>query len=238
MKRNNSRLLFAAFAAIGISASALGQTGGNTWNLDTSSPTQILFNQTPIQFLDAQPGLIDGQLMVPVRAIAEQTGATVVWDNDAKQVEIDLPNEVSLTLTAIPGFSPPNYGAPIESSPTEDSDAVPNNVGGPYEPEPSPEMLTPTQVVIIDGHAYMPLDKLATAFDGTDSWDQSAGTATITVTGVGEMPPSSGSDDTAAHPGWNSKSDDDEDDSGPNMNSQPDSTGPTEDPPNSDSSGP
>jgi len=204
MKVKNSRLLLAAFSSIGMSALAFGQQGSpapgaGNWNLDTSGTTEIMLNETPVQFLDAQPGMIDGQLMIPVRAFAEQTGAIVTWDNGAKSVQINLPSQETLTLTAFPNVASPNYGTPV---PTGDSDAGQNNVGGPYEP--SPDMLSSSQVVVIDGHAYMPLSQLATAFNGTGNWDQSDGTATImvpsdnvTTPGSEDMPPASNPPDTS-----------------------------------------
>jgi len=157
---------------------ANGQTNGqistgrnaNDSPLETTVPTQIMFNGTAINFYDAQPQLINGQLMVPVRAFAEQTGATVRWDEMSQSVEIVPADQPMLRLMAIPQSTAFAY---------YDTTGRPERFAG-GSSQPSFGLLA-DQVVVIDDHSYMPLDKLAATFNGASNWDPTTGTATITV---------------------------------------------------------
>lgn len=156
-----------------------GRSGG-AWNLDTSRSTRVMYNQAPVNFSDAQPGVMNGQLLIPVRAFAEQAGGTVRWRNDTKVVEIDLPNHSPLQLMSV-------------SQPT----AMSNNAArgraerfsgggssGQSGMDDSSSLFGAQEVVIINGRAYMPLNQLSAVFNGTGNWDQAGGTATISVTGT------------------------------------------------------
>ncbi|HWA81922.1 MAG TPA: stalk domain-containing protein [Fimbriimonadaceae bacterium] len=51
---------------------------------------QVLVDSNPVQFPDIQPRMIDGRVMVPIRGVFEQMGATVNWDEDTQTVSTML----------------------------------------------------------------------------------------------------------------------------------------------------
>jgi len=142
------------------------------WNLDMSNVPKIMYNSSELTFSDAQPGIINGQLLIPVRSFAEQTGATVSWLDATQEVVINMPNDQSMTLTVVPQTNADDFlnnttGRPERFSNTDPAAGMSSGLWGPQ------------QVILIGDHAYMPLSLLATAFNGTSNWDQDSGTVTI-----------------------------------------------------------
>jgi len=198
MKATYKRYLAAAFATVGLfslgvcqpdpdamgptqqsvaspaqpSTTDLGATANGTqMTLDTSNVPQIMINQTQVNFTEAQPGMINGQLMVPVRAVAEQLGATVQWVDQDKQVVIDLPSEKTVTLDT-------NRDWLALANP--DGQTMAERISGPDVPQ-NDIVLSGDEVILIGDRAYMPFDKFAAAINGSTDWDGSGTTATITV---------------------------------------------------------
>jgi hypothetical protein len=133
--------------------------------LDTSNVPTITLNGTQVTFTDAQPGMINGQLMIPVRTVAEQLGATVQWADQDKQVMIELPSTQSVTLDT-----------------NRDWIALIANQDQGSMSGPSADMgLSGSEVVLIGNRAYMPFDQLASAIHGSGDWDRNGSTATIST---------------------------------------------------------
>jgi hypothetical protein len=149
----------------------LGLRNNGTPTLETGSVPQIKINNTIVSFNDAQPGMINGQLMIPVRDVCEQIGASVHWMDQAKEVVLDLPSQNTVTLD-----TNKDWLAMIGN--VDQAQLEQLNNGG---PESSDLILQSDEVVLIGNRAYMPFDKLAVAINGSGDWDQSAGTATITT---------------------------------------------------------
>lgn len=154
-------------------------------NLVTNNAPQIMLNQNPITFGGAEPGFVDGQLMIPVRDVAEQMGATVTWDDQQKTVSISMPNQQSLQLWANPDwYSMLGSGDQGRAESFSDKSSTSSNVGGGGNDE----------VVLIGNRAYMPFDSLAMVMNGTGTYDQGGDTATITLgqTQSGSTPDNTG----------------------------------------------
>ena len=61
---------------------------------ETDDEIKVVLNETKIDF-DVQPVISDNQILVPVRAVLENLGANVLWDNDKRIVLVELENTVS-----------------------------------------------------------------------------------------------------------------------------------------------
>jgi len=150
---------------LGVSSSGLAMT------LDSSNRPNVVLNQTEVNFADAQPGFINGQLMVPIRDVAEQLGATVKWIDQDKEAVVVLPTQQTVTLdTNRDWLSLLTSGEQVNS--------VQSDNGGPA----MHLMLSPNEVILIGNRAYMPFDQLANEINCAGNFDQSAGTATLTTT--------------------------------------------------------
>jgi len=154
-----------------VTTTDLGLRSSITQVLDIKSIPQVQVNGTVVSFTGAQPGMINGQLMIPVRDIAEQLGATVHWDHQGKQVVLDLPSQKTVTLD-----TNRDWLTMIGASDVTNPEAA----SGPNA-ENSDFILPSDEVVLIGDRAYMPFDKLALAINASGDWDQTAGTATITT---------------------------------------------------------
>jgi hypothetical protein len=117
------------------------QSSSQSGASDAATP-QVMVNQSPLSYTGAGPVMIDGQLMVPGTALAQQMGATVDWDNHSNTLEIDLPNQQPVTIQT--------FGDDAEDAYDSDYSAF-----------------DPDQFTIIDGRAYIPVDELPTVFNGT-----------------------------------------------------------------------
>ncbi len=169
MKATYTRYLAAAIATVGFINLAIAQTGpsaeplndpsvttdlgvgvGGAPTLDTTNAPRIMINQMGVNFSDAQPGIINGQLMVPVREVAEQAGGTVHWLDQEKQVVIDLPNQPGVTLDTnqdwLTLINTDDQSRPLRFSGSEPDAHV---------------VLNSNEVILIGDRAYMPFDRLA-----------------------------------------------------------------------------
>jgi hypothetical protein len=147
-------------------------TAPSAMTLDTSNPPPIMNEEVPIIFTDVQPGYLGGQLMVPVREFAQQMGALVTWDHGTKQVMVEMPNEPILSLANNPGWFSSN-------SDSDQGRAERFSNSAPAAPG----------IVIINDHAYMPLDQLAAVMKGSANWDKTSGVATISFPESGSSVP-------------------------------------------------
>jgi hypothetical protein len=189
MKATYTRILAAAIATVGFINLSLAQDGPSAApvndpsvttdlgagvsgapTLDTTNAPRIMINQANVNFSDAQPGIINGQLMVPVREVCEQAGGTVHWLDQEKQVMIDLPNQPGVTLDTnqdwLTLINTSDQSRPLRFSGSEPDAHV---------------VLSSNEVILVDNRAYMPFDRLAGAINGTGDWDQSGALATITT---------------------------------------------------------
>lgn len=106
---------------------------------------------------DAAPVIDNGRVLVPLRAIFEQMGARVDWDEDsatAAAVKGDVTVKVTVGSTA----------------PTIND--KPQTIDVPAQ--------------IMDSRVYAPLRFVCEAFGGTVTWDQSAYTASVTTTAAAD----------------------------------------------------
>jgi len=160
-------------------ATDLGVTAaGAPPTLDTSGAPQITLNQTQVDFSGAQPGIINGQLMVPVRDVCEQLGATVDWSAADKQVVLILPGQQSVTLDTnqdwLSMINPDMTTRPLRfDSANPDSNHL---------------VLNSNEVILIGDRAYMPFDQLAAAINGSGNWDTSSNTAAISTDSNDQVP--------------------------------------------------
>lgn len=167
---------------------AIQVSGANTDNastipvtLDTSNVPQIAINDMTVNFTDAQPGMLNGKLMVPVRAVCEQLGATVDWLDQQKQVVINLPSQDTVTLNTNQDW------LAMQTDQDQQAEQMNDEQGGPNVPTAA---IGDDQIVLIGDHAYMPFDELAVAMKGTGNWDGSSSTtASITVDQTGNSTP-------------------------------------------------
>ncbi len=132
----------------------------------------IIVNGVAVNFADAKPGTVHGQLLVPLRDVCKQDGATVIWDNDEKEVQICLPTKDTVTLETNDTW------LAMQSVPQQRAERFADSKTG---STPTPFPLQKYEVVLIGNRAYMPFDQLAAALDGTATWDGKAPTATITA---------------------------------------------------------
>ena len=120
--------------------------------VDASNPNQpisVIFNGTSLLF-DVPPQIINDRTMVPLRAIFEEMGASVDYNNDTKTVTATKDGTVvKLTIG--------------DTSPTVNGAVVALDQPG----------------LIVDGRTLAPLRFVAEAFGGTVEWDGATRTATI-----------------------------------------------------------
>ncbi len=193
MKATYKRQLAAAFAAMGLinlgvcqtsNATApdqdvtASQTEENGAVLDTSDVPTIMINGTTVNFSDAQPGMINGQLMVPVRAVAECIGDNVDWRHSLKEVVITPPAQDSSVVLD----TNRDWLAMISNQDQSQTEQFYNGeTATTVDVGPSAPALADNEVVLIGDHAYMPFDQLAASLNGAGNWDQTADMATITT---------------------------------------------------------
>lgn len=93
--------LITALAAPAAAADAPPETGVHL----ISAPVEtVLLNQVPSAVtvngktvaFDQGPAMVDGVLMVPVRAIAEAAGGVVTWAGEIRMVHVDMPDRTTL----------------------------------------------------------------------------------------------------------------------------------------------
>jgi len=101
---------------------------------------------------DVQPQIMNGRIMVPLRAIFQAVGATVVWDGSTETVTATKDDIVVVLKIG-------------STAPTINGQAVTIDQAG----------------VIIDGRILAPLRFVAEAFGGIVVWDGEAYTAAITM---------------------------------------------------------
>lgn len=181
MKPTYSRGLAAAVAAAALGLGVSAQT--TNMILDTSGAPKIVINGTTVNFTDGQPGKVNGTLMVPVRDVCQQYGATVTWDNDEKEVQICLPSKDTVTLET-------NQTWLAMQAVTEQR--AERFANGQETTAPTPFPLQDYEVTIINDRAYMPINQLAMAINCTGQWDGSSDTATITVGSAPSSAPGAG----------------------------------------------
>jgi len=160
----------------------LGLKANGASQLDTTNSPKIMINQIEVTFAGAQPGLINGQLMVPIRDVVEQLGASVKWQDLDKQAVITLPSQQDVTVTTNQDWLD-MLNVNDQTRPLRFHNADPE----------AHLMLNDNEVVLIDNRAYMPFDQLCAAINCTGNWDVSIGTATITTSGEDNQVPN-GSD--------------------------------------------
>jgi hypothetical protein len=128
-----------------------------------------MVNGRPLAYGNAPPGLVNGQLMIPVRACAKQINAKVDWHWDIKEAIFNTFGQ-RVILTAVPT----NYALLSNS-----------DQGRAERFSSSPRPLSATagsgDIVIFNSHAYMPLDQFASALNATSNWDKASGIATLTT---------------------------------------------------------
>jgi hypothetical protein len=132
-----------------------------------SGGLHVMVDRTQVTFSGAQPQMIAGQMMIPVRDIADQMGGTVTWDDLSKEVQINVPNQVPLVAL---GMSQADWNATTDQGRAQRF-AIDGNLNTDLPP----------QAVVIDGHAYMPIQEMAMDMGGTVTWDPSSTTATLTL---------------------------------------------------------
>ena len=118
---------------------------------DASENVSVIINGKAILF-DVPPQIVNGRTLVPLRAIFEEMGATVGWDNDTQTVTGTKGKKV--VLLTIGSVSPTINGRALAID------------------QPA---------VVINGRTLAPLRFVAEAFGGTVIWDGATQTATITM---------------------------------------------------------
>jgi len=101
---------------------------------------------------DVPPQNVSGRILVPLRVIFEEMGASIVWDSDNQTVTATKDDTtVALTIGDI--------------SPTVNGGIIPLDQPG----------------IVVDGRTLAPLRFVAEAFGGSVVWDGETQTATITT---------------------------------------------------------
>jgi hypothetical protein len=116
----------------------------------SADAVQVTVNGNPVSFPDAQPQMVNGRVLVPLRGVFEAIGATVLWDPstqsisassgrrhvklrigdneanvDGKIVEMDTPPEITAGSTLVPlRFLSQSLGAHVDWEPQQDLVAV------------------------------------------------------------------------------------------------------------------
>jgi len=139
---------------------------GVEMNPVTSDSTTIIYNGSPVTFADAQPIMLNGQLMVPIRGFVEDIGGSAMWDTDNNEIFLDIPNHpaLALSLSRTLGYEV-DQGAVGRAERFSNQNPNDNGMG---------------EVIAIGGHAYMAIADLATALNGTTDWQPGMTAATIT----------------------------------------------------------
>jgi len=101
---------------------------------------------------DVPPQNVSGRILVPLRVIFEEMGASIVWDSD-RQTVTATKDDITVALTI------------GDISPTVNGGIVPLDQPG----------------VVVDGRTLAPLRFVAEAFGGSVVWDGETQTATITT---------------------------------------------------------
>jgi len=112
---------------------------------------KVIVNEKYIEF-DVAPKIINGRIMVPLRAIFERMGAEISWDDGTKTVAASK-GDTSVILKV------------------DDANPIVNGIAVPID-QPG---------VIIDGRVLAPLRFVAEAFGGTAVWNDAEKTAYVTV---------------------------------------------------------
>ena len=142
----------AASARITISDSPTANSAPPPLPISSASTNDIkvILDGKPL-FFDVPPQMLNGRTLVPLRAIFEEMGASIVWDG------------VTQTVTATKG------------------DTVVVLTIGSTSPTVNGRVVTIDQPgIVVDGRTLAPLRFVAEAFGGTVEWDGATNTASIT----------------------------------------------------------
>ncbi len=107
--------------------------------------------------MSEKPKIVDNRVLIPLRAVAENIGCDVEWDNKNKMAVISTPY-------AIVGMQIGNTTMSVETRKGFDNIKDSNKTEMEYETvNPAP--------MIIDGSTYIPMRSLVEALTGTAEWD-------------------------------------------------------------------
>lgn len=110
----------------------------------------VLLNGEYVEFADQAPANIDGRVLVPVRAVVEKMGATVDWNEQAKQVEVKK-DDVNIVLTVNePSISVNGTQKALDTAPQ-----------------------------VINGRTMLPIRAVAEELGATVGWDSAANSVVI-----------------------------------------------------------
>ncbi len=100
MKKLTSLILTAAMmiSSVGISAQAAGRVTAIDEALADASQIHILYNDTVVEYEDVKPVNTEGRVMIPFRAVLENMGATVEYD-DAQRLVTATKGETQIKFT-------------------------------------------------------------------------------------------------------------------------------------------
>lgn len=116
------RCVAAWMAAFVLTASiGLLPAGAATAATAAEETVTVILNGETVEFADQQPVIIDDRTLVPMRAILEQLGAKVDWDEETKTVSV-VKDDIALSLT-IGNKTVLKNGAPV------DLDVAPQQIG-------------------------------------------------------------------------------------------------------------
>jgi len=147
----------------------------NNLKLDATPPindaTEIIYNGSPITFNEAQPVILNGELMVPIRGFAESIGGSVMWDNDNQEILLNIPNHPALALTSSRGSMTDTVAVQMDEGVMSRAERFSNRdlnyKGG-------------GQAFFIGDRAYMAITDLATVINGATDWQPGNTTAKLT----------------------------------------------------------
>ena len=148
--RNRILLYILAAAAVFLMAAAV-LPDAQAEEVRTSSNVRLVVNGTPVSS-DVAPIIINERTMIPARAVFEQLGGTVSWNQAAQQVTIKL-NGHTVVLTIL------NLNATVDGA-VKTMDAVPR---------------------VYQGRTLIPIRFVAEAFGAAVGWDSATRTATINL---------------------------------------------------------
>ncbi|MBQ3390083.1 MAG: N-acetylmuramoyl-L-alanine amidase [Firmicutes bacterium] len=141
--------LLAAAAVFLMAAAVLPDVQGETQEVRTSSDVRLVVNGTSVT-ADVMPIIINERTMIPARAVFEQLGGTVSWNEAKQQVTVKL-NGHTVVLTIL------NLNATVDGV-VKTMDAVPR---------------------LYNGRTLIPIRFVAEALGATVSWDSKTRTASI-----------------------------------------------------------
>ena len=113
--------LLAAAAVFLMAAAVLPDVQGETQEVRTSSDVRLVVNGTSVT-ADVMPIIINERTMIPARAVFEQLGGTVSWNEAKQQVTVKL-NGHTVVLTIL------NLNATVDGV-VKTMDAVPRLYNG------------------------------------------------------------------------------------------------------------